>query len=439
MNENKFLKDFFTKKYADSIGSSNFYIAFEDCGYPISAHKFTDEITKQYSKNVEIEALSNYCNYVVPVCDTIPAHSSSTISDCIELLKATIQFNDKKFGDNLATLLPVFGKARDQLTSQLMPLASTINGRTSFYQCHMNPDNFLDDTNTSIWTPYNESWQFPSTEVAASQPDLINPIWKIRPNMMQNFKSLQNNQAAEADQGSNGTKFLKKSSVFANRRMPAALTKPADGTTVSNMASTARIASARNNFLAANSFQVKMETPVQSSNHFSRSLISASFANRDIAIQRLILDDHDTKKEDTPVKTSNVNISFQYCIIQILRPWLYDNILHINNTWYCVGLTEGFFSTGENNMANKGKLPSLPVSMILIKDLSITAKFNAGDWENAKKAVSLDSLNIAEADFKDLGDNNHSIESKGVQIIGWVCEYLPKFPVCTDPGLVSIA
>jgi len=54
-----------------------------------------------------------------------------------------------------------------------------------------------------------------------------------------------------------------------------------------------------------------------------------------------------------------------------------------------------------------------------------------------KNAVALDSLNIAEADFKDLGDNKHMIESKGVQIIGWICEYLQKFPVCSDPNLLN--
>ena len=63
MNENKFLKDFFTKKYADSIGDSNFYIAFEDCGFHISKESFNDDISKQYSKNVQIEQLSHDCDY----------------------------------------------------------------------------------------------------------------------------------------------------------------------------------------------------------------------------------------------------------------------------------------------------------------------------------------------------------------------------------------
>jgi hypothetical protein len=445
MNENKFLKDFFTRKYEDSIGNSNFYIAFEDCGFHISPQSFTDEITKQYSKNVEIEELSNYCNCVVPVCDTIPGHSSSTISDCIELLKATIQFNDKKTDGNTSGLLPVFGHAVDKLKSQLTPLASTINGRSSFYRSNLNPDNFLDETNNATWTPYNESWSFPSTDQPVPMPGLVNPVWKIRPDMLQNFQSLQHNAIAEASKPAVGAKFLKKRHATIGRtqflKKKAAHISPTASlaTLAVSPAALTKNASMANTFLSANAIHADIAAPAQETNRFSKSLISSSFAKRDIAIQRLILDYDVAKKEDTPVKTSNVNIRFQYCIARITRPWLYKNILDINDSWYCTGLAEGFFSTGENSAANKGKLPSLPVSMILIKDLSISATFNAGDWENAKKAVALDSLNIAEADFKDLGDNDHAIESKGVQIIGWICEYLPKFPVCGDPNLNPIA
>ncbi|MBA4168316.1 MAG: hypothetical protein H0X41_12385, partial [Chitinophagaceae bacterium] len=167
-----------------------------------------------------------------------------------------------------------------------------------------------------------------------------------------------------------------------------------------------------------------------------KPLLAKKLFAGNISAQRFLLTTDTGIKEDKPVKTSNVDIGFKYCIVNINRPWLYKNILDINQTWYCTGLAEGFFSTGETSENNNGKLPSLPVSMILIKDLSITATFNAGDWENAKNAVALDSLNIAEADFKDLGDNKHLIESPGVQIIGWICEYLPKFPVCSDPNLL---
>ena len=188
------------------------------------------------------------------------------------------------------------------------------------------------------------------------------------------------------------------------------------------------MASRQTLFLISNNLHIDDISSVGPINPIAKTLLSANLTHRDIMVQRYMVSNDFGKKQDSPVQTSTVNISFQYCIVNILRPWLYRNILDISQTWYCTGLTEGFFSTGEPSSDNNGKLPSLPVSMIMIKDLSISATFNAGDWEKAKSAVALDSLNIAEADFKDLGNNNHLIESKGVQIIGWICEYLPKFP-----------
>jgi hypothetical protein len=454
MNENKFLKDFFTKKYADSIGESNFYIAFEDCGFHISKESFTDELTKQYSKNVQVEQLSNDCNYVVPICDTIMGHSSSTISDCIELLKDSISFNDKKFADNAETLLPLFGNAKNKLTSQFQTTQSTSDGRNNFYQSNLNPDNFLDDTDTSLWTPYNESWSFPSTTTDPGQPTPEKAgasIWKIRPELFQNLQVINKIEIPpqpvppettvefhpELIEAVGAKKMrVRRPVTMMSAKVAATIIEPTMTVTAAQPGKV--LANTRfNSFMKANTFLSDSPALAGTGNQFSKRMVGANLLNRDIMLQRLMVSNEIGKKEDAPVKTSNVNISFQYCIVNILRPWLYKNIFDISNTWYCAGLAEGFFSTGETTDNNKGKLPSLPVSMILIKDLSISATFNAGDWENAKNAVALDSLNIAEADFKDLGDNKHMIESKGVQIIGWICEYLQKFPICSDPSLLN--
>jgi hypothetical protein len=458
MNENKFLKDFFTKKYADSIGDSNFYIAFEDCGFHISKESFTDEISKQYSENVQVEHLSHDCDCVVPIGDTIMAHSASTISDCIELLKDTIKFNDKKFAADAETMLPVFGNAKNKLTGLFVSTASTLDSRSSFYQSNLNPANFLDDSNTSLWTPYNESWSFPSTATDNSQPqntDSTNSIWKIRPALFQNLQMLKT-EALVQPVTSPATETMvvelrphmvergpamkrKVRSHLAMASIPAATitATPALSTMPAQPVASALVNKRAASFLTANAFLADSTFASRTENNSSKALLHSNLAGRDLMVQRFIVSNDAGKKEDTPLKTSNVNISFQYCIVHILRPWLYKNIFDISQTWYCVGLGEGFFSTGETTTANNGKLPSLPVSMILIKDLSISATFNAGDWESAKNAVALDSLNIAEADFKDLGDNKHVIESKGVQIIGWICEYIPKLPVCSDPNLIT--
>jgi len=446
MNENKFLRDFFTKKYADSIGDTNFYIAFEDCGFHISKESFNDDISKQYSKNVEIEQLSHDCDYALPIDDTILGHSS-TISGSIELLRDTIKFNDKLTSGDLEALLAVFGNAKTKLSGMLVSSASTVDGRSSFYRCDLNPDSFLDDTDASIWTPYTESWSFPSTPQPNGNPD---STWKIRPHLLLNLHVLIKSETQSTVQQQTNTDPHTGHGIFNNGGWLSHVVKTTAGVSgidaIEDVATTAVqpllikapvIGILANNFLVSNNLNIEDITSVGPGNPIVKTLLSANLAHRDIMVQRFMVSNDSGNKQDSPVQTSTLNISFKYCIVNILRPWLYKNILDISNTWYCTGLTEGFFSTGEPTSENKGKLPSLPVSMIMIKDLSISATFNAGDWEKAKSAVALDSLNIAEADFKDLGNNNHLIESKGVQIIGWICEYLPKFPVISDPNLAS--
>ncbi len=433
MNENKYLQDFFNKKYADSIGNSNFYIAFEDCGFHISKETFNDPISQQYSKNVQVEALSNDCDYVVPVCDTILGHSASSISNYIELLKDSIHFNEQKFEDDPGDMMSFFGNEKSKLTRQFVSCASTINPNGSYYQSILNPDGFLDDANKDIWTPYSESWSFPSTNTTNSNLG----IWKIRPELLKTIQKFrmpvtgntapQTASAAVAHETAatiNPPPKTISTVIIDPQRVASGTQESSGGPLRTNRVATMPDQPATGNIATAGATPPKVP-PIR------------TMFNRDILVQRFLTAAHPDEKADVPVKTSSVNIFFRFCIAHIDRPWFYKNILDINQSWYCTGLTEGFFSTGEMSESNTGKLPSLPVSMILVKDLSITAVFNAGDWENAKKAVALDSLNIAEADFKDLGNNNHAIESAGVQIIGWICEYLPKFPVCADPSLES--
>ena len=362
MNENKFLKDFFTKKYADSIGDSNFYIAFEDCGFHISKASFTDAITKQYSENMQVEQLSHACDCVIPVDDTIMAHSASTISDCIDLLKNTIRFNDKKFGADAASMLPVFGDAKTKLTTLFASKASTIDGSTSFYQSNLSPADFLDDANTSLWTPYNESWSFPSTAPDNSQPQPAagtNAIWKIRPELFQNLQTLKAETVVQPiAQGTTeigpGELHLQASGAFKAKRRMASRFKmapiPAATPAASPMLATMIVPAvastpvkSRANFLAAHTFLADNTATPATGNKFSKALLQANLPGRDIMLQRLLISSDIAKREDAPVKTSNVNISFQYCIVHILRPWLYKNIFDISQAWYCLGPAESFF------------------------------------------------------------------------------------------------
>jgi hypothetical protein len=149
------------------------------------------------------------------------------------------------------------------------------------------------------------------------------------------------------------------------------------------------------------------------------------FADRAV-LQRAILQHAPAK----PMSSDKFSISFSYCLVKVQRPWLYHPFL-LNKNWYVPGYKEGSFSkaTPRNN---DGIFPAIPIALVAIKDLQITANWSDADANNAQNAMAFGPFSLAGSKFE-----NNALSLKGMQIIAWIYNVTPFLPANADPSLAN--
>lgn len=91
------------------------------------------------------------------------------------------------------------------------------------------------------------------------------------------------------------------------------------------------------------------------------------------------------RKNFTPKDSLDIQISFEMATVQINRPWLDTNILRLPDL-RILGLPAGSWSTGEVNPSNKGSMPLLNTKIVLVRNITITAKkFSQAITDTMKK------------------------------------------------------
>src|SRR5207342_2462524 len=84
--------------------------------------------------------------------------------------------------------------------------------------------------------------------------------------------------------------------------------------------------------------------------------------------------EHSEKKQAQQSKSNDLSISFNYCIVDIKREWLDTSLLNLKN-WFLVGdykkntISNGTMGQHKPDSNENTFLPSIPVSMILVKDV----------------------------------------------------------------------
>jgi len=154
-----------------------------------------------------------------------------------------------------------------------------------------------------------------------------------------------------------------------------------------------------------------------------------NFADRIRVTQQLVKND---TANVAPVHSNTFSMSFDYCMVYLDRPWFNTSMFSYSNLWYNLSLQEGYFSNGIKDNTNTGILKCVPTAMILIKNLKISAAWTEDDKANAKNSIGLGVFNLNNSAFV-----NNELITPGIQIIGWMCEVLPKLPVQGDPNLQS--
>lgn len=140
--------------------------------------------------------------------------------------------------------------------------------------------------------------------------------------------------------------------------------------------------------------------------------------------------------------TSTLGLSVELIQVPIQRPWLTSWIFS-SRGWKGVGplAQDGSISSGQYPLSDSMLMPLMPVSVILARNLKITTKMTSDENETfASQRQS--SVSVGWGPFSLRGNYSHSESSQrhdyesnseglvcpGTQIIGFVCDVLPKSP-----------
>ena len=126
------------------------------------------------------------------------------------------------------------------------------------------------------------------------------------------------------------------------------------------------------------------------------------------------------------VVSKQLTVSFEYCIVQVDRPWLSMSLLHTKG-WYIPGYAAGEFSNG--TVSNSGLFPALPIAFILVRELEISGWSNA-EYEHVKDSIALGPFSLLDRKL-----SKTSLTWSGMQVIGWISQVMPLMPPLSAPNV----
>jgi hypothetical protein len=133
--------------------------------------------------------------------------------------------------------------------------------------------------------------------------------------------------------------------------------------------------------------------------------------------------------------SSTVKISFSYMRIGIIRTWLDLSLLTLGG-WFLPGRAKGSLSDGADSAA-PGLLKYLPTSLIVIRNLDITARWSQADKQRIESGLTV-SFPSAFGPFRFSSDSASfdgvSLQSEGPQILSWLAQRTPLAPPLDTPA-----
>lgn len=123
-----------------------------------------------------------------------------------------------------------------------------------------------------------------------------------------------------------------------------------------------------------------------------------------------------------------VDISFEYQIVSITRPWLFLPFLEFSQ-WFIPAVSRGQLSRGQEGPV----WDVIPSSIIVVRNVSIKASFDDVEANALGRSAMIGPFALGEHATVVNGE----LRITGTQIIGYVDEPLPVIPPRSDPGLAT--
>lgn len=129
------------------------------------------------------------------------------------------------------------------------------------------------------------------------------------------------------------------------------------------------------------------------------------------------------KMPTAPVTTNRISITFEYCAVQIQRPWYLDAFV-AQPSWFIPNTPKGTIT----DTAAANNLSWLPIGFVAIRKLDISADWSADDIATAANATEFGPFKIT----PDMA--NGRLTHSGLQVFGWMLQEMPALPPNEPPA-----
>ncbi|MBN9510903.1 MAG: hypothetical protein J0I21_17560 [Alphaproteobacteria bacterium] len=147
---------------------------------------------------------------------------------------------------------------------------------------------------------------------------------------------------------------------------------------------------------------------------------------------RLLLEKMQVVREQSQpqaVTSSAMELSFSYCMVIAKRPWVSGGFLTARN-WYIPRMHAGEIASGTGQ--GPGSFEVMPTAALCVRDLTIAATWSAEEKAVLSAITKFGPFSLVGSKLDIAGT---SLTCKGMQIVGWVMEPMPKLPPNSDPSL----
>jgi len=133
-----------------------------------------------------------------------------------------------------------------------------------------------------------------------------------------------------------------------------------------------------------------------------------------------------------PINSSSLKLNMQVMRVNIIREWLNPLLFHLGG-WSLEGIAAGTLSSG-NVASNEGFFPLLPVSLLIVRNVSISGAWSANDKAFAVQAstpgnaVAFGPLTLSTAGSTQSTFDGATLTVPGMQVVAWYCTPVPRLP-----------
>ena len=399
------ISDFFLKRFGTGDDAAVVF-RFDKFGSLLSDHDFIDEHhpDQGFVAALAREKFSNLVNRVPLVA-----------GDGVNVVLSEASIDDVYFFQLLSPALPAVPADADPATKAAttdafnaikaegvklwnrLTLQSLSGLMLDFKPSLASPEDWYDTSSSQVWTSQ-------TFHIDASTDSPPTPVWRLRPRNEFLVQALKLPPATEF-----GRKQVLEAVVQPAPALDAPIQEAEIQPTLVGPVDRARVAARLTDDGTGNMHDLLL---TDLSRVDLKSRIAASRYLGELAPQ-------------APASTSSVSVTFEYCLVDIRRPWWLDVFVN-QGRWYQPAVPAGQLTAEDNPAA----ISWLPAAFVAVRNLRIDASWSGDDATNAAMATDFGPFKVESA------ADSQSLVHPGLQVIGWLLQRLPPLPPVPDPGSI---